>query len=466
MSRAPAVAARVPPPAGLGPPGILHIDRVIGLGSRRAPHLAGTRVKVYCSQPGRGMKSRHSLSSTVGSDSSSSRRVKQKVEALDLMIWRCERARKVITKRAPIPTSSLSGQDPAQPQYLGTSGPLPGVIANQVAARLGATQGFPAQNDCHQDTTLNSSFGGSQAPSAIQLPTNCTQNQQPAGSSIDAHMRPQSERSSDEGELVHQLPSSAPMLAQEESALLSQTSSALQLQAEQHTLPSGDGAQLSPSAGLIQGSLQDPSHAPASSPSPAVSRQSSPSSASLAGLIPPTTAVTVPSSGQAPYSMISAARAASLQDHALPAVVLPAAAEPNMPPAAENAALGNCTGQASVCGPFGTAMDSWRPELLSQLPVLKGVLRAHSSIGLPSTPDTEGLERHAALHRQHSSFSRSGATEKVLEGLAGGELQRKEAVTTSGLLDLAMSSALPAGDLEPDMFAAFFADSGAFDRPN
>ena len=466
MSMAPAVAARVPPPAGLGPSGVHHIDRVIALGSRRAPHLAGTRVKVYCSQSGRGMKSRHALSSTVGSDTSSSRRVRQKVEALDLMIWRCERARKVITKRAPIPTSSLSGQDPAQPQYLGPSGPVPGAIANQVAARLGATNGLPTQNDSHQDTPPNSSVGGSQAPAAIQLPTNYSQAQQAMGSSIQPHMRPQSERSSEEGELIHQLPSSAPMLAQEESALLTHTSSALQPQARQDPLQPGDGAQLLPSAGLHQGSLQEPSHAPSSSPSPAVSRQSSPSSASLAGLIPPTTAVTVPSSGQAPYNMISAARAASLQDHALPAVVLPAAAAPNMPPAAENAALGNCTGQAPVCGPLGMAIDSWRPELLSQLPVLKGVLRAHSSIGLPSTPDTEGLERHAALHRQHSSFSKSGAMEKVSEGLAGGELQRKEAVTTSGLLDLAMSSALPAGDLEPDMFAAFFADSGAFDQPN
>ena len=42
-----------------------------------------------------------------------------------------------------------------------------------------------------------------------------------------------------------------------------------------------------------------------------------------------------------------------------------------------------------------------------------------------------------------------------------GALQRKGPVSTSGLLDLAMSNTLSTGDLEPDMFAAFFEDSNA-----
>ena len=451
MSMPPAVATRVPLPAGLGPSAIPYIDRVIALGSRRAPHLAGTRVKIYCSQGGRGIKSCHLLSSTVGGDSSTSRRVKQKVEALDLMIWRCECARKVITKGAPIPASSLSGQDAAKP--------------HQLAAHLGSTHAPPAHNDPAAETPSSSSLGGNQAPAAVQLST--FQNQQVASSSEPAgnlHMQPQRQRSSDEGELIHQLPSSAPLLPQEDSPLLTHISSAptaSQRQARPDQLPIRGPAEHLPS-GLNQGNLQVPPHSPSSPP---VSRQNSPSSASLVGLVPPTTAVTVPFLSQPPYNMISAARAASLQDDALPAVLLPDAAEGSTSTAADTAAPGICNRQAPVSGPFGMMMESLQPGLLSQLPILKGVLRAQSSIGLPSTPDTESLERHAALHREHSSFSRSSAMEKVQEGLNGGELQCKEAVTTSGLLDLAMSNALPAGDLEPDMFAAFFEDSGAFDRP-
>ena len=461
-----AVATRVPLPAGLAPSAIPHIDRMIALGSRRAPHLAGTRVKIYCSQGGRGIKSRRAFSSTVSSDTSSSRRVKQKVEALDLMIWRCECARKVITKGAPIPASSLSGQDAAKPQFPGPSGPAPGIIAHQVVARLGFPHNVPTPSDSAAETLPSSSFGGNQALAAIQLPI--SRYQQAASSSEpegNLHMQPQRQRSSDEGELIHQLPSSAPLLAQENSSLLSQISSAYQHHARPDQHPCGDPAQHMPSAaaaGLNQGNLQVPQHGP----SPQVSCQILPSSALLAGLIPPTTAVTVPSPSQPPYNIISAASAASLQDDVLPPVLLQDAIETTMPAAANSAALGICNGQVPVSRPLGMVMESMQPELLSQLPVLKGVLRAQGSVGLPSTPDTESLERHAALRREHSSFSKSSAMEKVQEGLPGGELQRKELVTTSGLLDLAMSTALPAGDLEPDMFAAFFEDSGAFDRPS
>ena len=471
MSMPPAVVIHVPSPAGLGPSAIPHIDRVIALGSQRAPHLAGTRVKIYCSQGGRGIKSRHSLSCTIGSDTSSSRRVKQKVEALDLMIWRCECARKVITKGAPIPASSLSGQGALMPQSQGPSGPGPSIIAHQVAAHLASTHALPAHSDPAAETPPSSSLGRSQTPAAIQLPTR--QNQQVTSSSEpagDLHMQPERQRSSDEGELIHQLPSSAPLLAQEDSALLTQISSVPivpQHQARPDQLPSRGPAQRMPSAaaGLNQGNLQVPPHSPSSSPGPSASRQSSPSGASLVGLIPPTTAVTVPSLSQPPYNMISAARAASLQDDALPAVLLQGAAQASMPTAVDTAALGICNGQAPVSRPVGMVMESLQPETLSQLPVLKGVLRAQSSVGFPSTPDTESLERHAALHRENSSFSRSCVVEKAQEGVSGQDLQRKEVVTTSGLLDLAMSAALPAGDLEPDMFAAFFEDSGAFDRP-
>lgn len=446
-----AVATRVPSPAGLSSPAVPHIDKVIALGSRKAPHLAGTRVKIYCSQGGRGLDSRHALSSTVGGDSSSSRRVKQKVEALDLMIWRCECARKVITKGAPIPASSLSGQDVHQPLFL-----VPSISTNQAAAA---------------DTLRSSSFGGNQPPAAAQLAVVTSQNQQAASSRPEGNdddcLPYQRGRSSDEGELIHQLPGSAPMLTQEDSALLPQIR--LLPPEPQHPARHDRSAHTDASQHNI---LLHPHSLTNSQPdlSPPVSRQSSPSSASLAGLIPVTTAVTAPSLVQPPYNMISAARAASLNDDTVPAVVLhdavPSSALPACParPDADTAAP-SYHGDVPVCRPLGLVMDSLRPELLSQLPVLKGVLRAQSSIRLPSTPDSESLERHAALNREHSSFSRSTAMDKVQDGLGDGDVQRKEVFNTSGVLDLAMPTALPPGDMEPDMFAAFF-DSGAFDRPD
>lgn len=450
-----ALATRVPSQAGLDSVAVPHIDRVIALGSRKAPHLAGTRVKIYCSKGGRGLNSRQALSSALGGNSSGSRRVKQKVEALDLMIWRCECARKVITKGAPIPASSLSGQVTFKPQS-----PVLSLGANRVAAA---------------STLPISSFGGKQAPAAHQLATVNSQKQQaasrkPEGDDIrsDDHMQCRRGRSSEEGELIHQLPGSAPMLTHEDSALLTQIS--LLPPEPQHP------ARLHPSSqrDASQQSVQVLPHSPTSNPldpSPPTSRQSSPNSASLAGLIPATTAVTVPSLSQPPYNMISAARAASLHDDSVPAVVLQDAAQGGVPPAcfarpdADTACLSN-HGDVPVCHPLGMVVESLRPGLLSQLPALKGVLRAQSSIRLPSTPDSESLERHAALNREHSSFSRSTAMDKVQDALDGGELHRKEAFSTSGLLDLAMPSALPPGDLEPDMFAAFFEDSGAFDRPD
>lgn len=452
MSMPLAVATRVPSPAGLGSPAVPHIDRVIALGSRKAPHLAGTRVKIYCSQGGRGLSSRHTLSSTVGGDSSSSRRVKQKVEALDLMIWRCECARKVITKGAPIPASSLSGQDAHQPLFL-----VPSTSTSQVAAA---------------ETLPSSTFGGNQPPAATQLAMVNIQNQQAASSrpegDEDGCMQYHRDPSSDEGDLIHQLPGSAPMLTQEDSALLTQIR--LLPPEPQHPATLDQSAHTDASQHNV---LVHP-HSPSNSQpdlSPPVSRQSSPSAASLAGLIPATTAVTAPSLLQPPYNMISAARAASLHDDTVPAVVLQDAVQSNVLPACSarpdaDTAAPSDHGEVPVCRPFGLVMDSLRPELLSQLPVLKGVLRAQSSIRLPSTPDSESLERHAALNREHSSFSRSTAMDKVQDGLGEGVLQRKEAFSTSGLLDLAMPTALPPGDLEPDMFAAFFEDSGASDRPD
>jgi len=71
------------------------------------------------------------------------------------------------------------------------------------------------------------------------------------------------------------------------------------------------------------------------------------------------------------------------------------------------------------------------------------------------------------LNRERSSFSKTMSMDGVQQDSTAASLQRKGMLSTSGLLDLAMSEALPAADLEPDMFAAFFADSGTFsDKPD
>ena len=258
-----AVASRVPLPARLGSSSTPHIDRVIALGSRRAPHLAGTRVKIYCSQGGRGIKSRRSACE-ISSDSVTSRRVRQKVEALDLMIWRCECARKVITKGAPIPVSTLSGQDANKPPTLLQSAPVPGLIANQVAARLGATHSLPANFSAGQ-LPSSSTFGGSQGTAALQLPAPMGSSQDlPSSSQQEAGQQLQVQHgrqvSPDPPELIHQLPSSAPMLAQDDNILF------------RHSAPEASDAQQHVRAG---GSSPTPSQR--HSPSPAVSTGYSPS---------------------------------------------------------------------------------------------------------------------------------------------------------------------------------------------
>ena len=450
-----AVAPRVPPSARFGSASVPYIDRVIALGSRRAPHLAGTRVKIYCSKGGRGIKSRHSASSDLGMDSGTSRRVRQKVEALDLMIWRCECARKVITKGAPIPASSMSGQDPAKPQSPTASGPVPGMIANQVGARLGATQSLPAL--FHPSSEIGvSTAGGSDVLGTSQ----CLAPQLPGSSQLHQEQTQlQVEGGSDQVELIHQLPSSAPLLSQEDRALMTNASihPGSRQQAEIDRLSPGPAQAISNSpSGAGHGKCRAASHSP--SPKPAGSRQSSPGSASLAGLIPATTAVTVPAQHQPPYSIISAAKAASQADAAIPVVTSQDAAQTSMP-----ASGAVCAGVRAQHDEDLSIMKHVPPlETHSKLPALKGILRAQSSMRVPATPDSEAAERHAALNREHSSFSKGTAAQESQGDVGVGGLQRKGVLSTSGLLDLAMSGALPAGDLEPDMFAAFFEDSNAF----
>ncbi len=123
---------------------------------------------------------------------------------------------------------------------------------------------------------------------------------------------------------------------------------------------------------------------------------------------------------------------------------------------------------APAGGQEDKASQVLQEQVLPKLPMLSGVLRVQDSVGIPDTPDSEQLEHHAALNREHCSFSKNVSANGLQHDHAAlAPLQRKEVLSTSGLLDLAMSDALPAEDLEPDMFAAFFADSGAYsDQPD
>jgi len=390
-----AVASRVPPPARLGSSSTPHIDRAIALGSRRAPHLGGTRVKIYCSQGGRGIKSRRSACE-LGSDSTTSRRVRQKVEALDLMIWRCECARKVITKGAPIIVSTLSGPDANKPPALLQSAPVAGLIANQVAARLGATHSLPTNFSAGQ-LPPSSTFGGSHAAAAPQLPVRSDQgvvehlpssSQQEAGHQLQLqHGR---QVSPDPPELIHQLPSSAPMLAQDDNILFRHSAPEAS-DAQQHVRAGGwsptPSQRHSPSPAVSTGyspsrqaealSRSPSTSLPANpSPNPMGSRHSSPGSASLAGLIPSTTAVTVPSPhSHAPYSVISAARAAIVGDHTVPVVTIQDAhiSLPAMLPITDNA--GGSSVQMHALEPPVSISEAGQQRPLAALPALNKALR-------------------------------------------------------------------------------------------
>ena len=436
-----AVAARVPPSVQSGSAANPHIDRVIALTSRRAPHLAGTRVKIYCSQGGKGVKSSRPLCAS-GADSSASRRVKQRVEALDLMIWRCECARKVITKGAPIPVSTLSGPNQAKPQAALQPAPAARQIVNQVAARLGVAQSVPA---------------------SAQLPA---QGQAPSSSQPEAADRQYSPEAPD---LIHQLPGSSPML-QDSSLILTHGAASDQQHSGSDRLMTHATQQnsafqpLSTSASQhVSTKSRSPSAGLPSAPGPNLepARQKSPGSASLAGLIPATTAVTVPSSSQsqAPYGVISAAAAANIGDHTVSVVTSQDAAY-QLPRSSEGLQDCSVPMQLPHAG-LGQAM--YKGHVLSEL---QKPLKAQDSIGTPDTPDTDMLERHAALQREHSSFSKGTSADGLQHDHSTATLKRKEVLTTSGLLDLAMSDVPPTEELEPDMIAAFLADGDVFsDKP-
>ena len=154
------------------------------------------------------------------------------------------------------------------------------------------------------------------------------------------------------------------------------------------------------------------------------------------------------------------ARAASIGDHTVPVVT-------SQDDAFTDRLKGKTTLDDSAMPQKGGQSTANLHHSLQRLPDLQKALKAQDSVGVPDTPDTETLERHAALHREHSSFSKGTAADLMQHDQSTATLQRKGVLTTSGLLDLAMSDVPPTEELEPDMIAAFLADGDVFsDKPD
>lgn len=441
-SRQQSVAQRVPASGHVGSNLIPQLERIIGPASRRAPHLAGTRVKIFCSQAGRGLKSSRSLSQASGQDASV-RRVKRRLEAVNQMIWRCECADTAITKGQPIAPSALNAADAAK--HLPLALPLAGTTVSRVAAHLGiapAPQLVPAHHSSSSSILAGSDQLPATSPAATQLPAD---QQLLHGASSSQPLHPAMTQP-DESDLIHQLPGSASMLLDDNTAMLSssqtpavpvnsappssepqprhagqtdtQPDSLLRTDAAQNTAPHSRHISPRPSSCSPSGSLLGLS----------TSRQASPSSASLAELVPSTTAVTVP-----PYNVISAARASSAEALTAPVVLL------------DDAAVSVSEAQNSWCG----------QEVA--LAVRLG-LKGQQSVGVPDTPDQE----HLVLNRERSSLSKDQAEALAPSSYVQSDLglDRKSNLSASGMIDLAMSDA-PPGEIEPEMFA-FLLDSDAF----
>ena len=437
-SRQPPVAQRVPALGHVGSNLIPQLERIIGPASRRAPHLAGTRVKIFCSQAGRGLKSSRSLSQASRQDASV-RRVKRRLEAVNQMIWRCECADTAITKGQPIPASALNAAGAAKhlPLALPLALPPAGTTVSRVAAHLGIAptpQLLPAHHSSSSSILADSEQLPATSPDAAQLPAD-QQLLHGAGSLQPA-----------ESDLIHQLPGSAALLLDDSTAMLSSSQilampassvlpsserqrqhagqtdtepdSLLKTDAAQNTAPHSRHISPRPSSCSPSGSLLGLS----------TSRQASPSSASLAELVPSTTAVTVP-----PYNVISAARASSAEAATAPVVL------------SDDAAMSVSEAQNSWCG----------QEVA--LAVRLG-LKGQQSVGVPDTPDQE----HLVLNRERSSLSKDQAEALAQSSCMHSDLglDRKSNLSASGMIDLAMSDA-PPGEIEPEMFA-FLLDNDAF----
>lgn len=439
--RLPTAAQQLPSLAPVGLNMIPRLDRIVGPVSRRAPHLAGTRVKIFCSHASRGIKSSPSLTHASGQDANA-RRVKRRLEAVNQMIWRCECADTAITKGAPIPPTA---QDAAK--HLPLAFPVPASTVSRVAAHLGIAPSPQLQPVSHGSSPRHlspsqqlpaTSAAASQLPADRQLLHEVTTSQ----SLQLAASQP------DESDLIHQLPGSAPMLLDDSTAvLMSLTSAAAPTSsAPPSSFPQGwptgstntdaDALRTAETQHAVPHSRHVSPRPPSSSPSGSLlglstSRQASPSSASLAELVPSTTAVTVP-----PYSVISAAKASSVQALYAP-VVMADDAVMLTSDAQEGRAVGRGAGLAVRLG-----------------------LRGQASFGVPDTPDQENL----VLNRERSSLSKDQAdalrhNDYMHDDDMG--MDTKRPLSASGMIDLAMSDA-PPGEIEPEMFA-FLLDNDAFE---
>ena len=439
--RLPTAAQRLPSLAPVGLNIIPRLDRIIGPVSRRAPHLAGTRVKIFCSHASRGIKSSPSLAHASGQDANA-RRVKRRLEAVNQMIWRCECADTAITKGAPVPPTA---QDAAK--HLPLAFPVPASTVSRVAAHLGIAPSPQLRPVSHGSSPRHLS-PSQQLPATSAAASQLPADKQLLHEPITSQTLQLQVSQPDEIDLIHQLPGSAPMLLDDSTAVLMSLTSAAappssalpsSLPQAQPTDPTYTDADALTRPAETQHAVLLSRHVsprpPSSSPSRSLlglstSRQASPSSASLAELVPSTTAVTVP-----PYSVISAAKASSVQAHTAPVVM------------ADDAVMLASEAQEGRAAGRGAGL------------AVRLRLRGQESFGVPDTPDQENL----VLNRERSSLSKDQA-----DALRHGDyvhddmgMDTKRPLSASGMIDLAMSDA-PPGEIEPEMFA-FLLDNDAFE---
>lgn len=451
-----AVAQRLPSLLHVGSNSIPQLDRIIGPGCRRAPHLAGTRVKIFCSQTNRLVKSSRSLTSSSKQDVDV-RRVRRRLEAVNQMIWRCECADTAITKGAPVPPSALNAAD-AEKHLLPAN---PATTAARVASHLGIASS--AQLQQHSRSCSPGLMPASEQLPAYSVPgAQLLHNQQPPEAAVASQLEQPAAPQPDDAVLIHQLPSTAPMLLDDNSAMLmlvdpsaadtgsvpctserrhgqgthtgTDCDTLLNIDAVQHAIPHSRHPSpnlgpiplsRSPSGSLLGLTASRPA-SPSRNLSPSgsllglgTSRQASPSSASLAELVPSTTAVTVP-----PYNVISAAKAGIALTAPVVAVDAPM--------------------------PTSEAQDCWSGKNAT-LAVRVG-LRGETSFGVPETPDHEKF----VLNRERSSLSKDQAEALASAGYMHSDvsMDRKSDLLASGMMGLATSDALP-GEIEPAMIELF-----------
>lgn len=369
------------------------------------------------------------------------------------MIWRCECADKAITKRAPLPATALVAADAAKhlAPVPATTAPGQNALQGSTVPRIAAHLGIATLSTQLSLASQAPMPASQQLPAHVAAPSQLPAHQQQLVVHQSSYVRPAqlaaaNPASYDSSELVHQLPSSAPILLDTGAAALLTSRPAAAAAGGDNTMcpPQADAAwgpirtSLDPATVMANASRHSPTSSNVISPRPpsrspsigliggSAPRQASPNS--LAELVPSTTAVTVP-----PYSVISAAKAGSAPFQPAPVVV------PDGPAVASD-----------------DVQDVWGSKAAGL--AVKVGLKGQESIGVPDTPDQSNL----ILNRERSSLSKDTADvlshSSYLNGLSAGLLHGSSHLSAPGVLYT--STSMP-NDMEPDMLSILL-DGDAF----